>query len=142
MEDDFIHLDLLAFVNVDSKLRSVGKQRVRLLIHADVHVQKALVHVMISNAFGGHRQNVVVEDSPRQQVDLALHRLLLRAVDPGDAVPGQAREFLDPNDEVDVTVAHFGHLDLNVGEQILGPQPRDCTANVVAWNFNLLPHLQ
>ena len=142
MEHDFVHLDLFAFVNVDAEFGPVGKQRVRLLLHRDVDVQKALVHVVVADALGGHRQHVVVQDAARQQVDLALHRFLLGAVHPGDAVPGQTWEFLHPNDQIDVPVAHFGHFNLDVGEQVLGPQSRDRPADGVPGDFDLLPHLK
>ena len=142
MEHNLIHLDLFAFVDVDAEFGSVGKQRVRLLLHGDVHVQKALVHVVVPDALGRHRQHVVVQDAARQQVDLALHRFLLRSVHPGDAVPGQARKFLHTDDQVNVAVAHLRHFDLDVGEQVLGPQSCDCPADVVPRDFDLLPHLQ
>ena len=51
-------------------------------------------------------------------------------------------KFLHPNDQVDVAVAHLGHFDLDVGEQVLGPQSRDRPADVVPRDFDLLPHLK
>ena len=142
VESDVVNLDAVPLFNGNAQTGAIGKQCVWLLLHGNGHIQKALLHVMIADAFGRHRKDIVVQDPAGQQIDFPLHRLLLRSVHPGDAVACQPRELSDPNHQVHVSLPYFRHFQLDVCEQILCPQPSDGTSQSLPGNVDFLAHLQ
>ena len=76
MKCDSVNFHLLPLVDGDSKLGSVRKKGVGLLVHGDGHVQETFVHVVIANSLGGDCLDVLVEDPAGQQVNLALDGFL------------------------------------------------------------------